>query len=529
MKKRVLSLLLILSLLIGLPGMTFGGAADIKGYTRINPMGLNGEMKLKDLKTPNGTWKNASIKVSEVQIDNVGYKKYNSSQNTSYSDSTLRTMDAVKVKVTYTFSGYSGNQNSLIKDNLLAKEICVVKSNGRYITNSQINSGFANALYNKVEKYSAGGKVYKGEWYSKKIKDLNFSKPVTMTGYVYLGFDKGKAEGATVNFTLYPQNDPNKSEVYFVFTNKMLASRVKNTGSYIYGDNEVGVIKADFEMKEYYDTESNTEENGSVLKYYRVGTEKDPILDIGMLKSTVGVGTEDEIKDYIEEAGENLADDYELEKYEDHGNYIIQGVSESYSQYINIHLINKGDHFLVISILGDINEKANVDKLWASYKANNDLSIPAKATSTTTGSFIYGTNAHGKITLPEKLYEEKISENGELAYYSKSEDCRYLLNYFNYSKEVANEVESYCREKLPTATVAKLDQGNILVYSDATNPLDCYTVMTVVKNNKLYLLTIDLIQGKLSTHKAPVIKSYLLSLGYTEAEVNAIMTDPIFK
>ncbi len=531
MKKRALSLLLVLILLVSMPGMAFAGLADIKGYTIVNPLGINSEMKITDLKTPNGTWKNASIKVSEVQIDNVGYKKYNSLQNLYYPDSVLSQFDALKVKVTYIFSGFSGNQNSLIKDNLLVKQIGAINSNGVYLNGGQAYSGFNNALNNNVEKYLEGGKIYKGKWYSKKIKDVNFSKPVTMTGYVYILVYNGKLEGAKIHFMLYPQKDSAKEEVYFVSSNQMLASKVKSTGNYIYGDDAVGIIKADFEMKAYNVTEWVTDGSGSgnVIKGYRVGTEKAPIVNLVMFKSAEIFKSKEAVDQYIEDMSEAVATKYEIEKYKENGNYIVQGISKGFSEYVSVHLINKGKYFLMITIKSEINEKANADKLWASYKANNDLSVVAKATSKTTEGFVYGTKALGKITSPEELYEVKASQAGALKYQSKLKDCIYSLNCFVYNKEFVEKLESEFNTKFSDATIVKLDQGNVIVYNNDTDPMNCYTVMTVVKNGNLYLFTIEVPQSKLPTHKAPVIKSYLLSLGYTASEVDAIMSDPIFK
>ncbi len=544
MKKRVLSLLLVLSLLVSMPGLAFAGTADIKGYTTVNPLGLNSEMKLTNLKTPNGTWKNASIKVSEVQIDNVGYKKCNSLQEVRYSDSTLSKFDAVKVKVTYIFSGFSGNQNSLIKDNLLAKRIDAINSKGFYKDGGQFYSGFTNALYNKVEKYSTGGKVYKGEWFSKKMKDVNFSKPVTMTGYVYLVLDKGKTEGATVNFNLYPQKDSDKEDVYFVFNNKMIASKVKNTGSYIYGDNEVGIVKADFEMNQYYNNGSDEEAFKSVIKGYRVGTEKDPIIDMVMTKSVDTFETKEAVDQYIEDAAEKLADKYEIEKYKDNGYYVIQGISEGLSQYISIHLVNKGNYFYMFMIVCDINEKSNSEKLWESYKASNDLSCKEKdsnqanndqpttpkGTSTKeTGNFVYGTSQYGTFTSPEQLYDTADSNPETLSYATESGDSWYILQFFASNKQSLENLDTNIKKMVPNAVIGKLDQDNITVYTDNSNPRNCTTVLMTVKNNQIYTFIIGMPIRKLSTQKVPVIKSYLISLGYTEDQAETMATSAVFK
>ncbi len=530
MKKKFLSVLLILSLLLGLPGMGFAGVADIKGYTQINPLGLNGEMKFTDLKTANGLWKNASIKVSEVQIDNVGYKKYSKVQGINYSDSFYSKVDALKVKVTYTFSGFSGNQNSLIKDNLLAKEIIVLKSNHIFTDGGQLYSKFPNALYNKVEKYSADGKVNKGDWYSKKIKDVNFSKPTTMTGYVYLVLDKGKEEGATIDFELYPQKDPNKSEVHFVLTNKALASKIKSGGSYIYGSDAVGIIKADFEMQEYTAQISQFENTDVVAKYYRIGKATDYVIDMAMIKSVELAMDANELDEYLADTVDQFAEKYEIEKYEENGVYSARGISEANNKYVSLHLVNKGDYFCMILVMSDVREIEKVDKLWESYKANNDLTSIPKTTSTDTlASFTYGTSSYGTITSPEKLYEVTVSDSTALQYVGKSNLCEYTLNYFENGNGYFAKLEKKYSAWIPKASNAKLDKGNILVYSDATDPSDCYTIILIAKGDKIYQLTMDLTQSKLATHKNPVIKSYLLSIGYTESEADGILADPIFK
>lgn len=523
--KKILSWLLVMSLLVGMTGTTFAGIRDVKGYTMINPMGLNSELKITDLKTANGAWKSASIKVSEVQIDNAGYKKLNSLQSVKYSDTTLRKYDAVKVKVTYTFSGFTGNNNSLIKNNLLADEINAVDSNGIFLTDGQFYSGFANGLYNKVEKYTLGGKTYKGEWYGKKIKDVNFSKSVSMSGYVYLIMDKGTTKGAFVNFVFSENNNIDKGEAYFVFSNKELESRIKKTGTYIYGDESVGVIKANFDMT-YIPDEEESLDDGVALKYYRLGTEEDPIIELCLIKSVDGF-TEKNLKRAIEDYADEMAKYYDLETKVENGIYVVQGISSVSYEYVSYHFISKGDYFNVVKIISDPKEKDNANKLWESYKANNDLS-PAKATSTLS-SYIYGTKEYGTFISTEKMKDITKPNDSLFQYQGKDGDWLVSMNIGTYDKAFVDNFEAKSGLDKIICQHVKLDNGNMNVYSNTDNPQDNYIVLLTVKNNNVYFLSIDAFKNKMTEVKIPVIKSYLLSIGYTESEVNVILSDGIFK
>lgn len=535
MKKKILSWLLILSLMMGMTSTTFADAASVKGYTMANPMGLNSELKITNLKTANGSWKTASIKVSEVQIDNVGYKKINSTQEVEYSELALRKTDAVKVKVTYTFSGFTGNKNSLIKDNLLAENIYAANSRGIYKKSCQFYSGFSNALYNKVEKYTLGGKTYKGEWYGKKIKDVNFSKPVTMTGYVYLAMDKGTTEGAFVKFALSDNN--NNAEAYFVFSNKAFESRIKKEGNFVYGDEQLGFIKADYEMIDITETSASLKNKGIINKSYRVGSDRDPILLLDMICTEKGFYTETQVKEMIKNIADSLSDRYALNINEEGGNYKLQGISESCSKYANIHLINKGSYYVIVVILSDIKEKTEADKLWESYLSNNDLSKvvdsssaasqPKETSKKVLSKYTYGAEGFGTFASLEELQSIPDTSGEILRYKSKSEESYFILQFFDYSKPTMSNIDTNIKEDLPNATVATLDQGNITVYADNGYSDGSVTNMVIIRGNKIYTFIIVLPKN-VEAQKETVIKSYLMSLGYSESQAEALSTAAIF-
>lgn len=542
MKKRVLSLLLILSLLLSLPGMAFANATAGIGYDMRNPMGINSEMKISDLKTANGTWKNASIKVSEVQIDNVGYKKVNDTQEIKYADSVLRKVDAIKVKVTYTFSNFTGNKNSLIKDNLLAESIDALDSKGVYKDGGQIYSGFANALHNKVEKYTLGGKTYKGEWYGKKIKDVNFTKPVTMTGYIYLIQDKGKSDGATVNFNFSNKNNEDRAEAYFVFTNKALESRIKKTGTYIYGDDRLGIAKADFEMTDITEEDDSLKAVGLVEKSYRLGTIKDSIIEFGIIGSEDGVYSESEVREVTKATADSFAEDYELKVNEENGIYKVIGITNTTSKYVNIHIINKGDNYIVVFIYSDIKEKASADKLWESYRSNNDLSkatpgvdkvasdlsnTPKETSKKPLSKYTYGTVSFGTFASLEELQQVPDTDAEILRYKSKSGDTFAVLQFFDYSKPSMENIDTNAKKDMPNAEVGSLDQGNITAYVDNGYSDGSIINLIVVRSNKIYSIIIGLPLNA-EAQKETIIKSYLMSLGYTEQQAEKLSTAAIF-
>ncbi len=534
MKKRVLSLLLTLSMLLNLPGVAFANDVRITGYSYLNPTPFNTEMKIKDVKTKNGSWKNVGIKVSEMKVDNAGYQGALLTNGQKANSENTKKFDALKVKVTYTFSGFTGNANSLIKDNMVATKIMATQANEdvKNQESGQLYAKFPYALNNIIEKYSLGGKVYKGAWYEKKIKDVNFSKATIMSGYVYVIVEKGQTLNVSANFQLSPQKNSDLNNVYLAMTKEVTVSKIKETGSYTYGNSDIGTFNTTFELKQ------GKAETETDLKYY-YNDGDNMLMSVSIVTTDISNFSAKENEEKMTQWIQTMSTGFDLESKKEANIGSIVGLSNKVNRYVNSHVINNGKKLILIMVVSAVTEKTKADQLWESYKASNDLSpkentgsqpsTPKTTSTEETGNFVYGTSQYGMFSSSEELIDRQASNPETLKYKSKSGDSWYTLQFFAPNKQSLENLDTNIKKMVPNAEIGKLDQDNITVYTDNSNPRDCITILSIVKNNLIYTFIIEMPIRKLSTQKVLVIKSYLISLGYTEDQAETMATSAIFK
>ncbi len=530
--KRVLSLLLVFSLLLSLPGMGFAGTSNQQGYSVNDPIRYGKEMKFTDLKTKYGSWKNASIKITEVKLDNSGYVAAAKASGNKMDKDELdtNTYDFLKVKLMYTFSGFSGNTGSLIKDNLLAKSYFSEDTDSQ-IECKQVDKMFTGALYNRVNKYTAGGKVIQGDWFGKKIKDINLTGPATVTGYVYLPVDKGTKNNSLIGLELCPQQTKATSKVYFALSDQFSTSNIERTGNYTYGDYTVGFVHANFKMKE-----EAVEPDKEILvqKVYSIGSSSDPTIFLSLIKSTELEITDADLKKGLLETAQDIAKEKKIESSVDGNIYSVVGLTPDQSRYYSIHYIWKGTSYIEVWISGDASEKAAIEELWESYKASNVLSYSLDKELTLNTNRVYGNDLVGKfssnVNFAEFTEEGYEDFEGKAFFKSQPFGQRVMLLKMVYYKRSTMILEESISEWIgKPAKRAEFDNSNVIILRDFSNKDKQYSVVMVRKDEKLYYLEFLYYDGFKNDDEKASIKSYLMNLGYSAMDAETFLADPIFK